>query len=94
MPSKARRIKQYKKNLNSGQNITDPFTESDQMSPSIAHQVEHWNDDVEEQITESSKYQDVHVVDINGRVMDHSKTPRPKDDLTKSLPRNFLIRSI
>lgn len=36
----------------------------------------------------------VHVVDINGRVMDHPKTPRPIDDLTKSLPRNFLIISI
>ena len=89
MPSKARRIKQYKKNLNSGQNITDPITESDQMSPSIAHQVEHWNDDVEEQITESSKYQDVHVVDINGRVMDYPKNSTLISDFSKSLPRKF-----
>ena len=52
---------------------------------------EHWNaDDVEKQITESSKYQDVHVVDINGRVMDYPKNSTPISDFSKSLPRNFL----
>lgn len=35
----------------------------------------------------------VHVVDINGRVIDHPKTPRPIDDFSKSLPRNYFIKS-
>lgn len=31
----------------------------------------------------------VHVVDINGRIMDYPKTFAPIDDFSKSLPRNF-----